>query len=255
VQQPRLCDARPVYQRQGASKLLEPGSGGLAGVATASLADEVFLFFRAHEGEWWLGPVVGGTECYAKATGSRLRVVPEAAELVWRSPGRGDESVRSDAELPGAAPTGAVPLSGGRGDGLAGTSVAGPTSPLLPEEGVGLDVLRAVADARDEPAAQWWCLVLTLVLFACGARYALLNAEISGGSLEKPVGGWSLWRSGSSGDSRRSSHLACVVCLEAPRDILLLPCRHVCCCKACADRLERCPMCRAQKTAVTKVFL
>jgi hypothetical protein len=41
---------------------------------------------------------------------------------------------------------------------------------------------------------------------------------------------------------------ACVVCWEHPWDTLLLPCRHVHLCGACAARLpepRRCPLCRA----------
>merc|ERR1712204_115388 len=34
----------------------------------------------------------------------------------------------------------------------------------------------------------------------------------------------------------------CCVCLEADRQILFLPCRHVCCCRNCASSLRQCPM-------------
>ena len=47
----------------------------------------------------------------------------------------------------------------------------------------------------------------------------------------------------------------CVACLEEPRDTILLPCRHLCICKDCAEVIKhmqadsnmrnRCPMCRA----------
>ena len=39
-------------------------------------------------------------------------------------------------------------------------------------------------------------------------------------------------------------HKLCVVCLVEPADHVLLPCGHVCVCKACADLLKTCPMCR-----------
>ena len=39
----------------------------------------------------------------------------------------------------------------------------------------------------------------------------------------------------------------CIACLTDPRDTILLPCRHLCVCKDCFERLtlDRCPVCRA----------
>jgi hypothetical protein len=40
----------------------------------------------------------------------------------------------------------------------------------------------------------------------------------------------------------------CVICMSAPRDTTVLPCRHMCICKACAEALRnqtnKCPICR-----------
>jgi len=236
VQQPRLCDARPVYQRD----VQEPG------------AAEVFLFFRAHEVEWWLGPVVGGTECYAKATGSLLQVVPDAGSLVWRSafPHTDHSSAagttKHEAEF----------SIGGSIDGAAALGVDG-------------EELRAMASSLGalSPDARAWCgvaLALALVFFGlkllpnydgrCGSAGGGLLHLIIGGVQDSPDAAV-LQPSCCDDAPKKSLALACVVCLEAPREILLLPCRHVCCCRACADRMERCPMCRAQKTAFAKVFL
>ena len=41
------------------------------------------------------------------------------------------------------------------------------------------------------------------------------------------------------------SNKLCVVCLLEPADHVLLPCGHVCVCKACAALLMECPICRA----------
>ncbi|XP_054258596.1 mitochondrial E3 ubiquitin protein ligase 1-like [Macrosteles quadrilineatus] len=39
--------------------------------------------------------------------------------------------------------------------------------------------------------------------------------------------------------------LKCVVCLDNPREICLLPCGHVCLCEDCSDQIkEHCPMCQ-----------
>lgn len=43
----------------------------------------------------------------------------------------------------------------------------------------------------------------------------------------------------------------CVVCLSDVRDTLILPCRHLCLCNACADTLRYqancCPICRLRE--------
>lgn len=38
----------------------------------------------------------------------------------------------------------------------------------------------------------------------------------------------------------------CLICLSEPRDVILLPCRHTCICKACLHQMltARCPVCR-----------
>uniref|UniRef100_A0A7S0FYF1 RING-type domain-containing protein n=1 Tax=Pyrodinium bahamense TaxID=73915 RepID=A0A7S0FYF1_9DINO len=232
AQQQRLCDARPVYRRD-----------------TQRLGEaDVFLFFRAHEGEWWLGPVVGGTECYARAIGSQLRVIPEANELLWRQ--------AVDEELRFAAETTTTPLP-------QGVAVLG--------DGRGWDEPHVILGIEDEPlvrALTWCsCLALVVAMATCGVPTGGCSwhstttraAEVLG-FFQKDDDSCSSLRKAYMAKTRNSlrskaSSLACVVCLEAPREILLLPCRHVCCCKACADRLERCPVCREWKTAFTKVFL
>ena len=40
----------------------------------------------------------------------------------------------------------------------------------------------------------------------------------------------------STSDDESSSE--CVVCMSAPRDTLVLPCRHLCLCKGCAEVLR-----------------
>jgi len=48
---------------------------------------------------------------------------------------------------------------------------------------------------------------------------------------------------------------SCVVCHEAPNDVVMMPCRHKCICTGCFDRLKRqhpgrkvpCPICRKER--------
>ena len=50
---------------------------------------------------------------------------------------------------------------------------------------------------------------------------------------------------------------SCCVCVEAPRTVLLLPCRHLCVCESCAARPQlnnKCPVCRSQISDTIKVF-
>ena len=49
----------------------------------------------------------------------------------------------------------------------------------------------------------------------------------------------------------------CVVCLSDPRDTAILPCRHMCVCKECAEELRKssnkCPICRGPVTAFLQI--
>jgi hypothetical protein len=51
----------------------------------------------------------------------------------------------------------------------------------------------------------------------------------------------------------------CVLCFDAPKDHIILPCFHVCVCEACANLLTRtrkptCPICRTAIQQTNKVF-
>jgi hypothetical protein len=51
----------------------------------------------------------------------------------------------------------------------------------------------------------------------------------------------------------------CVVCMDAPNDHIVLPCLHICACKACAQHLlkrwpPRCPVCRGAIERIGQVF-
>ncbi len=37
----------------------------------------------------------------------------------------------------------------------------------------------------------------------------------------------------------------CVVCMDADRELLFVPCGHRACCKRCSERLNTCPLCRS----------
>lgn len=58
-------------------------------------------------------------------------------------------------------------------------------------------------------------------------------------------------------DDFEDSASECVVCLSDPRDTLILPCRHLCLCNACADSLRyqanNCPICRSPFRALLQI--
>lgn len=60
-------------------------------------------------------------------------------------------------------------------------------------------------------------------------------------------------------DSEESDARLCVVCREAGKEVILLPCRHVCLCVACSgyllSRNRHCPLCRTRVRQYMHVFL
>lgn len=46
----------------------------------------------------------------------------------------------------------------------------------------------------------------------------------------------------------------CVVCMEAARSICFTPCRHFCTCKECADKVTKCPLCRADIASYSRLY-
>jgi hypothetical protein len=235
----KLCDARPVFQR-----------GSQYG------EEAVFLFYRAHLAEWWLGPTIGGSVCYARARGSRLRVVPDMESFMWQL------AVEHSDNVPNAK--------------LSVPSVHALDIPASLEGGLG-DKWGLPETATDAKTTYSWCVTFLVSVFILAGSIHWLGFSIMDimssvsaigqnspdhcCALSTPTShtfdAFSKVESTkmSKPKSSKASLLSCVVCLEAPRDILLLPCRHVCCCKACADRLEKCPMCRPPKKGFSKVFL
>ena len=48
--------------------------------------------------------------------------------------------------------------------------------------------------------------------------------------------------------------LECCVCQDAAHQVMLGPCRHLCCCATCAPALSECPICRTPVESRTAVF-
>lgn len=205
LQEKRLCDARPVFGATlGSNDTGHGGHGGGHGTNGSPATSRVFLYFRAHQSEWWLGPEVGGTEFVARATGSLFQVIPRIEELRWRVQVQAEpDTWKSDDE-------------------------AGKTD----------------LDLETVTVPSWSRLLCSFALAISGILLWSFRGSLGGGKKGRGLN-----------PSKSETELACVVCLEAPRQILLMPCRHVCCCKDCAERLERCPICRTETKSLAEVFL
>ena len=51
-----------------------------------------------------------------------------------------------------------------------------------------------------------------------------------------------------------ASDAHCVICWDAPKAVVFLPCKHRCCCEQCARQSLRCPLCKAAVTERMRVF-
>lgn len=82
--------------------------------------------------------------------------------------------------------------------------------------------------------------ILGQKIWANGLKYEV--QEIFGIESSGPI------NEGNSDEDAENEGKECVVCLSAPRDTTVLPCRHMCMCSGCAKVLRlqsnRCPICR-----------
>ena len=46
----------------------------------------------------------------------------------------------------------------------------------------------------------------------------------------------------------------CIICLDAPREIILKPCKHYCLCSRCLDQLRDCPICKHRIQKTEKIY-
>jgi hypothetical protein len=60
-------------------------------------------------------------------------------------------------------------------------------------------------------------------------------------------------------EEQMNSTRECVICMADDRDTLVLPCRHMCLCKSCAEVLRgqsnKCPICRQGSTMRFSFYL
>lgn len=56
-------------------------------------------------------------------------------------------------------------------------------------------------------------------------------------------------------ESNMEHYTVCRICLDAPKDQLLRPCNHVCCCSECVKMVTKCPVCRTAIHSVETLYL
>ena len=56
-------------------------------------------------------------------------------------------------------------------------------------------------------------------------------------------------------DCRIKDALTCRICMDNEIDAMFSPCSHITSCQVCAEKCERCPLCRADIDSVKRIFL
>lgn len=54
-------------------------------------------------------------------------------------------------------------------------------------------------------------------------------------------------------EARKNSD--CAICLDAVKNVLFLPCKHVACCKSCSELIQSCPICMTEITEKMSIYL
>ena len=61
-------------------------------------------------------------------------------------------------------------------------------------------------------------------------------------------------REGEPAATTQSDSMICKICFDGPIEVLLLPCKHLVLCQACAALTPRCPMCRGRVSEHIRVY-
>lgn len=149
-----------------------------------------------------------------------------------------DALVRA-AEHSAAAVSGGVTGGGDASSSSGGSAGVDPARPPVPSGG-GLDaLLRGGSDARARPPPP-------------APAPAVAGGEQAVEELRQQLRR-AIVATEDAVEEARSSH-NCVICMDAASSVVLLPCRHMCACVVCADKVRRCPLCREPCSDRMQVF-
>jgi len=56
-------------------------------------------------------------------------------------------------------------------------------------------------------------------------------------------------------DNNDDDSKLCVICIENPKDVVIIPCGHLCACTKCIEGVKLCPVCRGEISSTNKVFM
>jgi hypothetical protein len=111
----------------------------------------------------------------------------------------------------------------------------------------------------------WGLQILKQKIWVSGVSYELQEiygmeaSRAAGVAAGTPVGGGAGSASGGGGGGEDTEGRECVICMSAPRDTTVLPCRHMCMCQACAAALRtqtnKCPICREPMESLLHIKL
>ena len=118
-------------------------------------------------------------------------------------------------------------------------------SALVAEARVMIEQAKAEKAERARAAAE----EATAVKAAAAKRERLAALALEVQQLQAELG------TGSGTPHPDAEETQCVVCMDAPKNRVVLPCMHMCVCEACAQLLrDRCPVCRGPIERIAQLF-
>lgn len=162
-----------------------------------------------------------------------------------------------DVETAPAAPSAcaAAVASAGAGASGAASAVPAPEAPLVDTPSpVGPSASASSATSADTAAAgaDGSAASAAASAFAVGDCSAEGLRKLSDQELEKRT--LALEAAFKAHREEQQRRAACVVCLDARKSVVLMPCRHLCVCAGCAEPLRNCPVCRSDIAERMRLF-
>ena len=95
--------------------------------------------------------------------------------------------------------------------------------------------------------------ITTLILSMVARLRKTTNREVSDANMSDTVLRRQLLQANEQLSQERDKSL-CIICLDAPREMLLKPCKHYCLCSDCSNELRDCPICKRGIQEAEKIY-